>query len=189
MRDAAPRSDVRVRVKGLKDFVTEVDEASEKAIIGLIDRVMPEAKILAEESSPDVTAARLAEGVTFVIDPLDGTTNFVHGYPEYAVSVGAMREGALMAGVVIGVPREERFTASLGGGALLNGKEIRVSKVEDPSTALIGTGFPFRNPERLDAFPIQLARVMRGASGVRRAGSAALDLATSPAGASMRSGS
>jgi myo-inositol-1(or 4)-monophosphatase len=114
----------------------------------------------------------------FVVDPLDGTTNFLHGYPEYAVSIGVLVDGALAAGVVVDVPSDEIFTATAGGGAHLNGAPIRVSSIENPQRALFGTGFPFVRHEEIAPYVGQLARVMAGAAGARRAGAAALDLAS-----------
>jgi len=178
VRDAAPRRDLRWHEKGVRDFVTEVDVAAERAISAVIARRAPDAALLAEEASGHTRPDAPATGVVFVIDPLDGTTNFLHGYPEYAVSVGVVADGALVAGVVIDVPLNEVFTARAGGGAHLDGGRISVSDVAEPGRALIGTGFPFRNADRLDAYPTQLMRVMERAAGVRRAGSAALDLAS-----------
>jgi myo-inositol-1(or 4)-monophosphatase len=111
-----------------------------------------------------------------IADPLDGTTNFLHGYPEYSVSIAIARDGVLCAGVVLNVARGEEFTAVRGGGAFLDGKRIRVSSLREPGRSLIGTGFPFKSIEKLPQYMEQFSLVMRGTAGIRRAGSAALDL-------------
>ena len=114
-----------------------------------------------------------------MVDPLDGTTNFLHGFPAYSVSIGAMSEGEVVAGVILDVPHGELFTATAGGGAFLR-REARfsVSQVRTPNRALVGTGFPFKNLEFLDDYLQQFERITRAQSGIRRAGSAALDLAS-----------
>ncbi len=160
-------------VKGHADFVSDVDRTAEAAIRGILLEAFPAASIVGEELSPTDDVRR---GVAFVVDPLDGTTNFLHGYPEYAVSIAAMIDGALAAGIVINVPTGERFTAIKGAGAARDGEPIRVSPITDPLRALIGTGIPFRNPDDGPLYLRQLARIMRTTSGVRRAGAAALDL-------------
>ena len=160
-------------LKSHSDFVSEVDTAAERAIREVIHSRMPGAEVIGEELSP----AAVARGVTFVVDPLDGTTNFLHGFPVYAVSIAAVSEGALDAGVIIDVPRGDRCTAVRGEGAWRNGERITVSSIDDPSKALIGTGFPFKHLIHLDAYQRQFAAIVRATSGVRRAGAAALDLA------------
>ncbi|MBM4194532.1 MAG: inositol monophosphatase [Gemmatimonadetes bacterium] len=184
IRDATPRvRSIEWQVKRPADFVSEVDLAAEAAVLGVIRKRMPEAAILAEESGASPAAAGApGAGVTFVVDPLDGTTNFLHGYPEYAVSVGAVVGGEPVAGVVIDVALNEEFTATKGGGAFSNGQPIRVSAIEEPRRALIGTGFPFTKLEAIDQYANELRAVMRGAAGIRRAGAAALDLAAVAAG-------
>ena len=174
IRDAtAEREKLVWETKGRSDFVSEVDKASEKAIADIIRRRLPDATILGEELSPTAIAGK---GIVVIADPLDGTTNFLHGYPEYSVSIAIARDGDLCAGVVLNVAREEEFTATTGGGAFLNGRRIRVSNLREPGRALIGTGFPFKNIEKLPAYLEQFALVMKGTAGIRRAGSAALDL-------------
>ena len=160
--------------KGSADFVTEVDRKAEAAIASVITGRLPAARVMGEELSPD--AASL-DGVWFIVDPIDGTTNFMHRYPEYAVSIGVAVDGQIVAGVVQNVPRGDLFTTSVGGGAFCNGRRIHVSSIAQPSTALIGTGFPFKHPGYLAQYLPQLDRVVRGSAGVRRAGSASLDLA------------
>ncbi len=161
--------------KGASDFVTEVDRAAESIVADAIARHFPDAKIVGEELSPGAPPS--APGLTFVVDPLDGTTNFLHGYPQYAVSIAAVRNSSLIAGIVLNVTTSECFTAIAGSGARLNGREISVSREKDPSRALVGTGFPFKNPDLLDTYARQFVAVSRGTAGIRRAGSAALDLA------------
>lgn len=178
IRDATPRvRAIAWKEKKAKDFVSEVDLAAESAVLEVVRRLAPEAAVLAEESATTIAAERQASGIVFVVDPLDGTTNFLHAYPEYAVSVGVLRDGAPVAGVVIDVPLDEVFTATAGGGAFRDGEPISVSPITDPARALVGTGFPFTRAEDIAPYLEQLARVMRGAAGVRRAGAAALDLA------------
>jgi Archaeal fructose-1,6-bisphosphatase and related enzymes of inositol monophosphatase family len=161
--------------KGAADFVTEVDRASEAAIDRLLKQRFPDALVIGEELSPD--AALSAPGLKFVVDPLDGTTNFLHRYPQYAVSIGALVDSDLVAAVVINVVSRDCFTATAGGGAFHNGKKISVSSLTDVSRALIGTGFPFKQQELLARYSRQFIAVSRETAGIRRAGSAALDLA------------
>ena len=130
--------------------------------------------MLAEE-----TAATTAErdGLLFVADPLDGTTNFLHGFPWYAVSIAAVVDGAAMAGVVLNAATGELFTATAGGGARRNGQPIAVSPIVEPIRSLIGTGFPFKEGSPIEEYLRTLPRIMRETSGIRRPGAAALDLA------------
>ncbi|MFN2636683.1 MAG: inositol monophosphatase family protein [Gemmatimonadaceae bacterium] len=175
IRDATGGRDRLVwQAKGRSDFVSEVDKAAERTIAETVRRRMPDATMLGEELSPSAVAAA---GVVFIADPLDGTTNFLHGYPEYSVSIAVARDGVIAAGVVLNVPRGEEFTALHGSGAFLDGEQIRVSAEREPSRALIGTGFPFKNLEILPRYLEQFSLAMRGTAGIRRAGSAALDLA------------
>lgn len=174
IRDAtSQREKIVWETKGRSDFVSEVDKASERAIADVIGRRLPAATLLGEELSPDVVASN---GVVVIADPLDGTTNFLHGYPEYSVSIAVARDGELCAGVVLNVARAEEFAASKGGGAFIDGKPIRVSNLREPGRALIGTGFPFKTIDKLPEYLDQFSLVMRGTAGIRRAGSAALDL-------------
>ena len=179
IRDATPRrAAITWQEKGATDFVSEVDLAAEAAIRAVVAAHLPHAALLAEESAEKFDGTTMDAGTVFVADPLDGTTNFLHGYPEYAVSVGVLHDGILVAGVVIDVPANEEFTAVLGGGAALDGIPIRVSTIDTPARALIGTGFPFKNPTDIAPYQAQMSRVMAGVSGVRRPGAAALDLAS-----------
>ena len=161
--------------KGTADFVTEVDRGAEERIAGILLGRFRDATIVGEELTPDDVL--LGHSLTFIVDPLDGTTNFLHGYPQYAVSIGVVHEAELIAGVVLNVPRGDLFTASRGNGARLNGDEVRVSSITNPGRSLIGTGFPFKNPELLEVYARQFVEVNRQTAGIRRAGSAALDLA------------
>jgi myo-inositol-1(or 4)-monophosphatase len=159
--------------KSSVDFVSEVDHGAEERIRAIVLDRHPEAFIVGEEFSPDAIAD---SGLAFIVDPLDGTTNFLHGYPEYAVSIGVARDGEIVAAVVVNVPMGERFTALRGEGAWRDGAPIRVSRITEPNRALIGTGFPFKHPETLPLWQEQFGRVMLETAGVRRAGAAALDL-------------
>jgi myo-inositol-1(or 4)-monophosphatase len=174
IRDASADRDKLVwETKSRSDFVSEVDKASEQRIVEIIGRRLPEATVLGEELSP---GAASSDGLVVIADPLDGTTNFLHGYPEYAVSIAISRDGVVCAGVVLNVARGDEFTAVKGGGAFLNGQRMRVSSLREPGRALIGTGFPFKTLELLPQYMAQFSLVMRGTAGIRRAGSAALDL-------------
>jgi myo-inositol-1(or 4)-monophosphatase len=165
--------------KGRSDFVTEVDVESERRIVAAIGRRFPHHAILAEEGSggesgdPEPGAT---PPVRWIIDPLDGTTNWLHGYPEYAVSLAAADGAGPRVALVLNSATGERFEAVRGGGARRDGEPIHVSEISPLRLALVGTGFPFK---KLDALPDYLAtfsRVLRATSGIRRAGSAALDL-------------
>jgi myo-inositol-1(or 4)-monophosphatase len=176
IRDATSQREGLVwETKGRSDFVSAVDKASEQRIVEIVGRRLPEAVMLGEELSPDALSH---SGLVVIADPLDGTTNFLHGYPEYAVSIGVAREGELCAGVVLNIPRNEEFTAISGEGAFLNGAPIKVSSLREPGRALIGTGFPFRTVEQLPQYVAQFSLVAAGTAGIRRAGAAALDLAS-----------
>lgn len=159
--------------KGTADFVSEVDLAAEARVREIVSQRIPDAIVAGEEGSPDEVGAA---GLVFVVDPLDGTTNYLHGYPEYAVSIGVLDEGELVAGVVHNAANGEEFTALAGGGAWRDGERIAVSRISNPARALIGTGFPFRNLHRLGRYQRQFAEMVSSTSGLRRAGSAALDL-------------
>lgn len=169
-----------VREKAANDFVTEVDTESEQAIIRTLLEAYPKHSILAEESGATNTDIR--SEFQWIIDPLDGTTNFLHGFPAYAVSIAAAVDGVLEAGVVLHVPLDRLSHATRGGGAWEGETRIRVSPITDPEHALIGTGFPFRDFSALGTYLDQLGRIAATATGVRRPGSAAIDLADVAAG-------
>ena len=160
--------------KASADFVTEVDQSAEAAISDVLGRAFPHALIVGEELTPDVDIA--SADLAFFVDPLDGTTNFLHGFPHYSVSIGAMHDGELITSVVLNVPRGDLFTAIAGEGTKLNGDNVTVSSIDSTSRALIGTGFPFKNPGLLEEYAKQFVAVSRHTAGIRRAGSAALDL-------------
>jgi myo-inositol-1(or 4)-monophosphatase len=162
-----------VRSKRANDFVTRVDEAAEAAVIETVRKAYPEHGFLAEESGESAPDAE----TVWIIDPLDGTANFIHGFPQYCVSIGVRHRGALAHGVVYDPVKNELFTASKGRGAFLNDRRVRVSKCQKLDDALVGTGFPFKELGRLDLYMRQLRAFMGKTSGVRRAGAAALDLA------------
>jgi myo-inositol-1(or 4)-monophosphatase len=171
-------SALEVRSKRAQDFVTQVDKAAEAAIIDIVRKAYPEHAILAEETGRIETGKPGAKAeYRWVIDPLDGTTNFIHGFPQYCVSIGIQHRDALAHAVVYDPLKNELFTASKGGGAFLNDRRVRVSKCAQLQAALVGTGFPFKELSRLDLFMRQLRAVISATSGVRRAGAAALDLA------------
>jgi len=167
-----------VTSKGRNDFVTEVDQAAEHEIIATVRRHYPAHAFLAEESG------RSGDSDTvWIIDPLDGTTNFLHGFPVFAVSIACQIRGRLEHAVVYDPMRGELFTASRGAGAHLDNHRMRVSKARGIEGALVATGFPYRaNTRYLDAYTAMLKAVTAQAAGVRRPGSAALDLAYVAAG-------
>ena len=162
-----------VRRKQQNDFVSEVDDAAEEAIISTLRDAYPDHGFLGEESG---YKDRNAEHI-WVIDPLDGTTNFLHGVPQYCVSIGLLHKGVPTQAVVFDPNRNELFTATKGVGAYLNDRRIRVSRTDKMEDALLGTGFPFREITNLDDYTRMLKNAMRTCSGVRRPGAAALDLA------------
>jgi myo-inositol-1(or 4)-monophosphatase len=172
---AARREQLVWETKSRADYVSEVDRASEQVLSDVIRGRHADAQIIAEEGSP---ALESLNGLTFIADPLDGTTNFLHGFPWYAVSIAAVVDGELSAGVVLNAATGELFTATRGGGARRAGQPISVSRIDDPIRALIGTGFPFK-PEHVgsDRYLEILPSIMLHSAGLRRAGAAALDLA------------
>ena len=172
-RAALDGGGLEVRAKQRNDFVTKVDHAAEEAIIETVRKAYPDHAVLAEESG---TTAGNAE-YQWIIDPLDGTTNFIHGFPQYGVSIAIRHRGALAHGVIYDPVKNELFTASKGRGAFLNDRRMRVSKCERLDDALVGTGFPFKETARIERYTNQLKKIMQIAPGIRRAGAAALDLA------------
>jgi myo-inositol-1(or 4)-monophosphatase len=165
--------------KSQHDFATEVDRAAEGLIAETLMLEEPDSVIVGEELSPQ----RALKGqLVWIVDPLDGTTNFLHGYPQYAVSIAALVDGKLVAGVVHDICRKRTYTAARGGGAYEDGTRLGVSAVTEPRLALVGTGFPFKALHLLQQYLSQFAAVLGASSGVRRAGSAALDLADVAAG-------
>ncbi len=169
---------LNVEAKGRNDFVSEVDRMAEADIIETVRRNHPDHAILAEESGRHEAQS----DYVWVIDPLDGTTNFLHGFPVFSVSIAVKYRQRLEHGVIYDPLRQELFTASRGGGAQLDGKRIRAGSRRKLDGALFGTGFPFRGVEHLDDYFRMLKTMVRDSAGVRRAGSAALDLAYVAAG-------
>jgi len=177
IRDGERRRGALVwREKTATDFVSEIDMTAEARIIEILSARVPGAAVLAEETASALPAARRAKGVTFVIDPLDGTTNFLHGFHEYAVSIAALVDDELTAGVVLHVPRDEWFTATRGGGAWCDGRRLSVSDIAAPDRALIATGFPYKGGDDIERYLGQMRRLMTHTAGIRRPGSASLDL-------------
>ncbi|MGY8525147.1 inositol monophosphatase family protein [Paracidovorax citrulli] len=168
---------LRVTRKQHNDFVTEVDRSAEAAIIEIIRTAYPDHAILAEESGQSWAEGEEGHEYTWVIDPLDGTTNFIHGFPQYCVSIALLHRGNPSQAVVYDPTRDELFTASKGAGAFLNNRRIRVSRRDKLADCLIGTGFPFRNLESLNAYLDVFALMTQNCAGMRRPGAAALDLA------------
>ena len=163
---------LHINYKSKNDYATEVDRMAEQDIIRIIKAAYPDHAVLAEESGKH-------EGNDFVwiIDPLDGTTNFLHGFPVYAVSIALQVKGRIELGVVYDPLRNELFTAERGGGAMLNNRRIRATRQTSLKGALIGTGFPFKQPQHLDAYLSMFRALHADSAGIRRAGAAALDLA------------
>jgi myo-inositol-1(or 4)-monophosphatase len=176
---ALPRLEaIEVQTKGRNDYVTEVDQAAERDIIETVRRLHPDHAFLAEESGVSGTG-----DVVWIIDPLDGTTNFMHGNPTFAVSIACQIRGRVEHAVVFDPMRQELFTASRGDGAQCEGRKMRVSKQVTLEGSLIATGFPFRvDSPYIDEYLAMLKTIMLQASGVRRPGAAALDLAYVAAG-------
>jgi myo-inositol-1(or 4)-monophosphatase len=179
IREGASRlSGIVWESKSHADYVSEIDLASEAAIRRTLTLALearfPEMRVLGEESWRDEP---LPEGLAFVVDPLDGTTNFLHGLPAYSVSIAAIYRTESIIALVLDIPHAELFTAIRGSGAMLNGKPIRVSDISDPARALIGTGFPFGEHAQAARYARQFVPVAIATSGIRRVGSAAIDLA------------
>jgi len=166
---------LKVTAKQPNDFVTEVDKAAEAAIIQTLQEAYPNYGILAEESGE--TAGKGDGEYQWIIDPLDGTTNFIHGMPQYAVSIALAKGGVVEQAVVFDPNRNELFTASKGGGAFLNERRIRVSRRTRLGESLIGTGFPYRMFDKIDLYLSIFKELAEKTAGQRRPGAASLDLA------------
>ena len=171
---------LQVTSKGVNDFVTEVDQAAEQAVIEVLLTAYPGHAILAEESGRQHGAQH--SEYLWIIDPLDGTTNFIHGLPQYAVSIALAFRGKIEQAVVYDPTRNDLFFASKGRGAFLNDRRLRVSKRLRMAEALIGTGFPFRKGDNLQRYLKIMEAVMSQCAGMRRPGAAALDLCYVAAG-------
>ena len=173
-----PRIDrLAVTAKGNNDFVSDVDRLAEQEIINTIHKAYPDHAIMAEESGQQGD-----NEIVWIIDPLDGTTNFLHGFPHYAVSIAVMVGRDIKHGVIYDPLRDELFTASRGSGAKLNDRRIRVTKAKGLNGALIGTGFPFRRDHHTQTYLAMFSEMFNYVADMRRPGSAALDLAYVAAG-------
>lgn len=179
LRGMENRSDLAVQSKGPNDFVTQIDKEAEQAIIHKIQQSYPEHSFLGEEcgeiqgTNPDFT---------WIIDPLDGTTNFMRGIPHFAISIALLHKGRLDQAVVFDPVRGEIFTASRGQGAQLNGYRIRTSKPRDLSQTVLATALPFKNKSQFGEYALSLNKIFHECGDIRRGGSAALDLAYVAAG-------
>lgn len=167
--------------KGAADFVTRVDREAEERMVDRLAARCPGHAVMAEESAQPADPAAIRERFDradhlWILDPLDGTTNYLHGYPAYAASVAVARRGVVVAGAVVDGITGTAWWAWEGGGAWRDGGRVGVSRIERLDRALIGTGFPFKVLDRLPAYLDQFAAILRSTSGIRRAGSAALDL-------------
>lgn len=170
-----------VTQKTRNDYVSDVDKAAEQEIINVLSKSYPNHCFLAEEGgyhgrTPD------KDDYVWIIDPLDGTTNFLHGFPQFAVSIALQYRGKLERAVVYDPMRQDLFTAVRGGGAMLNNRRLRVTPQKSLKGALLGTGFPFKDQSYLDAYLAMLKDLIKDTAGIRRAGAAALDLAYVAAG-------
>ena len=168
---------LNVTAKGRNEFVSEVDRSAERTIIDVLRSKYPDHGILAEESGNQP-----GDEYQWIIDPLDGTTNYLHGFPQFSISIALRHRGRLEHGLVYDPLREEMFTASRGAGALLNDRRIRVTNRKTLDGALLGTGFPYRDQTHLDAYLGMFKTLISRTAGIRRPGSAALDFAYVAAG-------
>ena len=172
VRNMDQLTDISINEKGLNDYVSEVDKRAEEVIIDTIRKFYPEHSILAEESGQQGGGE-----YEWIIDPLDGTTNFLHGFPQFAVSIALQHKEILEQAIIYDPLRQELFTATRGNGAHLNNKRIRVSKRKNLNGALLGTGFPFGDTDNLESFIQSFRAIFPMTAGIRRAGAASLDLA------------
>ncbi|NOX86429.1 MAG: inositol monophosphatase [Chlorobi bacterium] len=166
-------SEKDIRFKGLHDLVTYVDKESEKRIIDELSKILPEAGFIAEEEQQ----LERAERFNWIVDPLDGTTNFVHGIPLYSVSIALSDKDEIISGVIYEANRDECFTAWKNGGSYLNGKKIQVSSIETLNNSLLATGFPYYDYSLMSPYLGLFEDLMKTTQGIRRLGSAAVDLA------------
>ncbi len=169
---------LKIHTKNYNDFVSEVDHAAEAAILEVLKEAYPDHAFLGEESGKSSNES----DYLWIIDPLDGTTNFLHGFQQYSVSIALQERGVLTQALVYDPSRNDLFTATKGRGAFLNDKRIRVSNRSKIQDCLIGTGFPFRDFQHLDTYMAMLQDMIKKTAGIRRPGSAALDLAYVAAG-------
>ena len=179
-RGARDLDRLTVTTKGPKDFVSEVDKAAEAAIVETLLDAYPDHGILAEEGT--VNAKVKNPDNIWIIDPLDGTTNFLHGFPQYCVSIALQHKGVITQGVVYDPNRNDLFTSTRGAGAYLNDRRLRVSRRIRMDESLVATGFPFKDGSLVEPFLDMMREMMHKTAGIRRAGAAALDLAHVAAG-------
>lgn len=178
IRAEAGRVDAhRIKDKGVHDLVTEVDTAAERCIMDVLDSRFPEFGVLAEEDSSTHDSELPGSGFRWIVDPIDGTTNFAHGAPPYAVSIALEHSTGIVVGVVYEVSRDELFTAVRGGGIHVNGRPAHVSGAESLGDSLVTTGFPYRSYDHTELYLEALRTFMERTRGVRRPGSASVDLA------------
>lgn len=173
LKEASGFSEEDIEIKGKNDLVSYVDKTAEKMLVEGCRDILPEAGFIAEEGTSNVKGERY----NWIIDPVDGTTNFIHGVPVFAISVALQDGDDLILGVVYELNLDECFSAIKGKGAFLNDSPIQVSKVNDLSEALIATGFPYQNFEKMDEYLEIMKYIMQNTHGLRRLGSAAVDLA------------
>lgn len=171
-------SNQSIEEKGLHDLVSYVDKETENLLVQKLKKLIPESGFITEEDS----TREISPTYNWIIDPLDGTTNFIHKVPTFSVSVALIKDNQLLIGVVYEINRDECFSAYQNGGAYLNGNRINVSKTERLSQSLLATGFPFRKFDKLDNYLIVLKSLMQQTRGIRRIGSAAVDLAYTACG-------
>lgn len=179
-RGARDLDRLTITAKGPKDFVSEVDRAAEAAIVDVLHATYPDHAILAEEGT--AKGANAEAEFLWIIDPLDGTTNFLHGFPQYCVSIALQHKGQITQGVIYDPVRNDLFTATRGRGAFLNDHRMRVSRRQHLRDCLVGTGFPFRDGSDVDVYVKMMRTMLMETAGLRRPGSAALDLAYVAAG-------
>ena len=168
---------LKVRQQSKSEFASEIDKSAEREIIRIINGAYPDHGIIAEESGHHP-----GNEYIWIIDPLDGTTNFLHGFPQYSISIALTHKGKLTQGVIFDPLRDELFCASRGAGALLNNRKIRVSQQMHLQGSLLGTGFPFKHRQHIDPYLEMFKALHIDSAGIRRAGSTALDLAYLAAG-------
>jgi len=162
-----------IESKGTNDFVTYVDKSAEDKLVSELKKLLPEAGFIVEENKEHLTRERY----NWIVDPLDGTTNFIHGAPPFSISIALKENNKIISGVIYEVNLNECFYAWTGGGAFLNGHEISTSQTKDISGSLIATGFPYSDFSRLDAYMEVFQHLMKNSHGIRRLGSAAVDMA------------
>lgn len=167
---------LNIEQKGKNDYVSEVDKEAENTIIQTIRKYYPDHHILAEESGKHTLKNKKSD-IEWIIDPLDGTTNFLHQFPQFCVSIAVREKGKLQHAAIFDPVRDEMFSATRGGGAFLNNRRMRISQQKTLTNSLLATGFPYHDFSYIDSYMASLKDFMTTTAGIRRAGSAALDLA------------